>query len=476
MTSRTSDELLARAWQGIANTIVAHLTMLRDVSILDNDALDALQGSIASVRQAPLNAQSLQAMITVFDERMDALAPPEVRGTGQVGRGTNDVIATVVRLILREDVLGLVWATNTVRGALIDQATSFLVALLPAYAGGQPAQPTTFAHLLGSVISPLERATSSLGTAVNVINSSPMGAVSLVSTSLEIDPARTGELLGFSGSIENSFDAVASVDHVVVALDAAKLAIAPIARLFDELLAWLRIQSDALQFEDQSVGKDAALPQLAMPTMLQTLSRDANMILRNLDSVRSAVDSIPFGPVVGADADTLLRTSDAISQSISFQELAAEFVSNQLNINRAVLANRAGKGLVTSSDLSDFLMLEEQLPPFAAQAIAHRVIAMARDEGREASGITPELIDSAALLIVGRELRVEFETISRYLAPRRFIERRTLPGGPAPTAMREYLERARARLEKDQNWQADTADRIGQSLRSLDVAVTSSGG
>ncbi len=475
MTSRSSGELHVRAWQAIASVISAHLTMLRDVAILDEDALIVLQSTIANVRQAPHQAQTLQAMVPEFDERMDAMAPPEVRGAGRVGRGTTEVTATVVRLILREDLLALAWATNTVRSALLNFAASHLVTLLPAYSGGQPAQPTTLAHLLGAVISPLERAANSLNLAYEVVNRSPMGAVSLASTSLEIEPSKTGEFLGFSGSIENSFDAVSATDHVVAALDAAHLAIAPSSRLLEELSVWLRIQPDAIQFDEQVLERDAALPQSAYPAKWQAIATEAKRVARALHQARLALDSISFGPVVGPDAEEVLGASIVLNQVTALQERLAEFIINHLNLNRAVLANRAGKGLITSSDLADFLMLEEQLPPFAAQAIANRVIALAREEGREASGITPELIDSAALLILGRDLRVEFETISRYLAPRRFIERRALPGSPAPAAMRIYLERASTKLEQDQHWQVNIAEALSEALRNLDVTLATSG-
>src|SRR5262245_39185626 len=120
MTARATGELQVRAWQAIATVVAAHLTMLRDSSILDDDALVALLGAIANVRQAPLQPQSLQEMVIEFDERVDAIAPPEVRGTSRVGRGTNDVTATVIRLVLREDLLSLSWATNAVRESLIN--------------------------------------------------------------------------------------------------------------------------------------------------------------------------------------------------------------------------------------------------------------------------------------------------------------------------------------------------------------------
>ncbi len=56
------------------------------------------------------------------------------------------------------------------------------------------------------------------------------------------------------------------------------------------------------------------------------------------------------------------------------------------------------------------------------------------------SAITPELLDTAAMLVIGRELKVEMETLGRWFAPRRFLERRLVEGSPAPSKTREWLE------------------------------------
>ena len=50
------------------------------------------------------------------------------------------------------------------------------------------------------------------------------------------------------------------------------------------------------------------------------------------------------------------------------------------------------------------------------------------------------------MMVIGRELKVEFEAISRYLAPRRFIERRTAVGAPSPDAVRTFVAHRRAGL------------------------------
>lgn len=474
MNQTMPSELKGRAWQAMAGVVGAHLIMLRDVEILDDSALETLLAAVENVRNSLPSDQSLQELVAEFDERVDSNVAQEVRGAALVGRGLADVLATVVRLIVREDLLTLAWSLNQARAAFLDLADAHVVSIIPAYAGGQPAQPTTFAHLLGGVISPLARVTKILVDVYHAVDQSPMSSVSLASTGLEIDPGRTAVLLGFARIMDNAFDAVSAVDHVAGALHTARGAVQPIARFLDELRVWERTQLDALQFDENHVRSDTSLPQFASAGSLQNLASEAENILRLASSAHGAVETFPYGPVFGPDHDTLLSASTVLSHATWFLEQCTDFVSNQLRINRAVLANRAGKGMITSSDLADFLMLEEQLPPFAARAIAHRTIAAAREQGREASGITPEFIDSAALLVLGRELRVEFEAISRYLAPRRFIERRGLAGGPAPATMRAYLEHARNELAQDQQWQADIAARVAESMRSLAVASATS--
>ncbi len=139
---------------------------------------------------------------------------------------------------------------------------------------------------------------------------------------------------------------------------------------------------------------------------------------------------------------------------------ADELLRDGLEINRAYLANTAGRNHTTSSDLAILLMEAEGLDPAAAANIAAMTVNRAIADGIEASGITSQMIDASALLIIGRELAVEFEAISRYLAPRRFLERRTATGSPSPARTREYLGREQTRLVTDEAWIAAVSGRI----------------
>ena len=102
------------------------------------------------------------------------------------------------------------------------------------------------------------------------------------------------------------------------------------------------------------------------------------------------------------------------------------------------------------------------MTPSEAEQIAALTISRARDQGLEAAGITADLIDGAAMMVIGRELKVEFEAISRYLAPRRFIERRTALGAPSPDAVRTFV----AHRRQDHNERNERMDQRRATVES----------
>ena len=159
----------------------------------------------------------------------------------------------------------------------------------------------------------------------------------------------------------------------------------------------------------------------------------------------------------------------ALTRAATAAATCATLLSGPIAINRAWLARNAGRDLITAGELADLLMAEEGLDPLAARNIAALTASRARDEGLEASGITPAMIDGAALLVIGRELGIEIERLGAYLAPRRFVEKRTLLGGPAAPAVRDYLAQERSRLGQDQSWLEAKQRRIALANENLEI-------
>lgn len=458
-------------WAAIGQGLTAHAVMLRDASILDEASVAAILSTIDSVsRGAPPATGGSLALVAAFDERFDSLIAAGNAGAGRIGRGRHDLAAEAQRLVLREKVLQLLTALHAARLALIDMAESHVFTLLPVWSGSSLLQPTNLAHFLSGTIAPLARANSRLHAALDTLDHAPLGAGALAGPGMPVDRDETADLLGHLGPVDSTFDAVSATDYLVTVAQAAAALVAPMRSMLGELLLWLRMEPEALHVADElRAPADANLPHFRPPVALERLMDDAAEVGQHASGVASAAAALPYGPPgesldsVIANAYRALEVAAAVTQAFTMM------VSGPIEFNRAWLARSAGRGLTTAAELGDFLMAEEGLPPASARDIAALTAQRTQAEGLEASAITPAMIDAAALLVIGRELGIEIERLGSFLAPRRFIEKRAMLGGPAPAAVREYLSLERARLGKDQLWLEERQRRIAQAQENLQI-------
>ena len=450
-----------RRWRWTGDAIAAHVDMLSRVGLIDETSAESVVGAIRRVQESPAPAvDDPIALVREFDGRIGTQAVGDVAAVALVGRGVIDVAATVARMELRSGLLDFAESLNRLRGALLDRAAGLAVSVMPVMIDGAVAQPGTIGQWLGGLIAPLGRAAAELELSYEVANQSPLGVGSHASSGLENDRVATAEALGFEAPIQSGFDAVASVDHFAAATDVAAAAAAAIGRWLNELVVLIRTEPASLHLAESWRGGLADMPQFDAPMGIEVLSARCEALVSRASGVRQLGMRAAYAPVAARLGGLLDLASGIIEEAHDITTRTNRLIAEELEFNRAYLANRAGRAFSTASDLADFLMIEEQQDPRAAQAIAALTISRAREQGIEASGITPELIDGAALLAIGQELKVEFEAISRYLAPRRFIERRTAVGGASPAATRAYIEDERTKLEADIAWRADAVKAI----------------
>lgn len=460
-------------WRAASRVVAAHIVMLRDVAVLDEPVAAVLLTALDGVgRGAPAAETELSELVRAVDERLDSLAPVAASGAAAVGRGSAEVVAAIARLLLRGDLLRLAGAANGARRALLELAGEHVFTLMPAYAGGQPVQPTSFAHFLGGVIGPLARAVAQVRAGYLTVNQSPLGAGWLAATGLPIDRGRSADLLGFEGLVVNTLDAVAAVDYLVGAAEAGAAIAAPLARFERELLAWVRSEPTALRLDERWLAPvEAGLPQFRPAAGIERLVQRTSQLAGDGETTRRLLEQAPYGPATATLDVTVSGVRRTLEGAAELATAAAELAGG-LEINRAYLANRAGRDHTTTSELADFLMAEEGIDPGSARNISLMTVRQAMGQGIEASGITPAMIDGNALLVIGRELGVEIETLGRALAPRRFLEKRVVPGGPAPDATRDYLDLERAKLLADDRWVTETSAHLARVEAALDQLVT----
>lgn len=434
-----------RLWQVLA----AHLRGLQQAGVLDDRSTISIASALEHISDRQQSGASLRRMAISIEERVDGALPAELQGAVMLGLAYEEWTATAVRLGLRSDVLIAGEAAITMQGALIEVARQHAVTLMQGFKDGRPVQPITFGHMLGGAIAPVGGAIGQLGGQFDRLNRSPLGAGTMSGEVVGAEREETASWLGFDTPIPNTFDAVANVEDVIATLKTVASIASPIDRLLDELLKFLRTDPASLVLDDAWIGEDSQMPGHRSPERLIGLRRDLNALDSETHALIVRLRQMPYGPlgealdgIEDAGCDLLRRAGRF------FAEVEALFRTS-LTVNRAWLANRAGRGYTTASDLAAFLMTEESLSPLDARNIASLVLRRLREENTEMSGITAEVVDTAAMLVIGRELKVEVETLGRWFAPRRFLERRLVEGSPAPSKTREWLEG-----EWDQNEQS----------------------
>jgi argininosuccinate lyase len=138
-----------------------------------------------------------------------------------------------------------------------------------------------------------------------------------------------------------------------------------------------------------------------------------------------------------------------------------------LDVNRSLFDTRTNRGFSTSSELAELLATDFKLPANQAFEIAERVVIEALQAAIDATTLRTDLVDRVALQVLGREVGIEPELLSRCLAPKRFIERRDVLGGPAPAAVSAQLDREVFAIRLDRDWAASARSRIGTAREAL---------
>jgi argininosuccinate lyase len=453
--------------------VAAHVIELRRAEVIDDAAFVAVTRSLLAARPVPSDAERApHLLVTEIDQRIESQIPSSVSGAATLGLAREEWLATTARLSWRNAALVMLSEVVNVSAAVLVLAETHVVTIMPAFTGGRPVQPTTLAHYLGALIGPLRSARHRLILAYASVNRGPLGAGLMSGDVLAADREELAERLGFDATIPNTLDAVSSIEDVVELLDAITAAVAPLARFIREIKNWIR--TDPMSFvldEGWTSIPEPSHPTLVYTEKLDTLLAGIEHVEDQLDHVRRRLRRVAYGPL-GSAGDALIEAAADVAASVS-RELATstELFSTGLVVNRAYLGNRAGRGYTTAGDLATFLMTEEQVPPSAARRIAVLVLSRLKDASLEVSGITPDMIDSAALMTIGREIKVEMEALGRFLAPRRFIERRQVTGSPAPEMTRAWLSDERTSIADDSGWLEQAESRVDAAIQTLAASI-----
>ncbi len=440
------DVRLSKAW---AAALAAAQVLTPDEGRRLEQGLDGVAKRLAGGALPEPGDEDVHTMVDrmLYDEVGDLAAKLHT------GRSRNDQVATATRLWCADATQALDASVRAVQQALLDHTTAVEHVLMPAYTHLQRAQPIAAAHWLLGHFWPLERDRARIAAAGrSALAALPLGSGAIAGSAYPVPRELLRERLGFAALTANSIDGVGDRDFVAELVFALSLVATHISRLAEDCILFGSAEFGFVQFGESFTTGSSMMPQKRNPDALELARASSGRVLGDLTALLVTLKGLPSGynKDMQDDKRALFDAVDTMQLVLPAAAGAiAEVTFRPERMQRAVTS------VMMATDLADYLVDRGATFREAHRAVGQLVRAT-EDARCELHELPFSLFASAHPLF----------TIDVFdaLSPRRSLERRDLPGGTGPTALREQLASAHAAL-------ATSARTIPASVDSTDPAA-----
>lgn len=377
-----------------------------------------------------------------MEEALRSLCGPAA-GSMHTARSRNDIDITQYRMCLRAQILAILRNLNNAREVLLGLASEHAATLMPAYTHTQPAQPITFGHYLMAAVELMGRDERRLQAAWATVNRCPMGACAISTTGFPIDREYTASLLGFEGLQLNSYGAIAATDYLTETAGAIATAMLNLGRVAQDLLTWCTAEFGYLRLTNAWVQISSIMPQKRNPVPFEHVRVIASKALAEAQGIFTCLHNTPFGDINDAEDDLYPLVFHAASDAGRALALFGA-VMQGCEVNAARMAERAASDFLAVTELADTLVRREGM----TFREAHHLVSAAVKQlnGRYSPEAMVDAVQSLAPLKTGRD------ELLLALDARHFVNIRTVPGGPAPEALRSAIVESRSHCAETKSW------------------------
>jgi argininosuccinate lyase len=206
-----------------------------------------------------------------------------------------------------------------------------------------------------------------------------------------------------------------------------------------------------LRLGEGFVQSSSIMPQKRNPVALEHARAIGSKAVGQAQAIITAVHNTPFGDIVDTEDDLQPLVASMFRDATRTVALVAATMKDA-DFNVARLAERAGYGGTTSTELADTLVRDEGLPFRTAHSIA-ALLLKARTEDPAAP--LADALSRASRALVGRAIEYSEERLQHIMSPRYFVDVRRTLGGPAPEETARAVGEQRELLDADRGaWQS----------------------
>lgn len=432
-----------RLWREDIDGSKAHSAMLAAVGVISADDMNAIHGGLDKIAGEIEHGEfefsaSLEDIHMNIEARLKTLIG-EPAGRLHTARSRNDQVATDFRLWARRacDDIGL--ALNDLMQALAEKAQAHAGDVMPGFTHLQTAQPITFGHHMMAYVEMFARDAGRFADARNRMNESPLGAAALAGTSFPIDREMTAKTLGFDRPCANSLDAVSARDFALELLSASSICATHLSRLAEEIVFWTSPHFGFVKLSDAFSTGSSIMPQKRNPDAAELVRAKTGRITASLNNLLVVMKGLPlaYSKDMQEDKAATFEGVDALALALA----AMAGMARDMEPNPEAMAEAAGRGYSTATDIADWLVRVLNMPFRDAHHVTGAVVALA-----EKKGVALDALSLADMQSVEPRLT---EDVLSVLSPAASAASRTSYGGAAPENVKAQAARWLETLNKE---------------------------
>lgn len=425
--------------QDIAGSI-AHANMLARQGIIAEEEKEQIVNGLREI-QAELEAGRLEFSTAAEDVHMniETLLIAKIGAVGKklhTARSRNDQVALDIRLYLREEAQAIKGLILGLQHTLLKLAREHTETIMPGYTHLQKAQPVTLTHHLLAYFEMLRRDVERLQDCVKRANAMPLGSGALAGSGFDLDREFVKEQLQFDSITRNSLDAVSDRDFALEFCSFASILMMHLSRFSEELILWSSEEFGFVELDDAYTTGSSIMPQKKNPDLAELVRGKTGRVYGDLMALLTLMKALPlaYNKDMQEDKEALFDAIDTVKQCLLVYEpmlRTARFKSDKMLV-------AARGGFTNATDLADYLAAKG-MPFRDAHAVVGRAVLHCIQSGSILEEIPLKQYREFSPLIE--------EDIYSYLDIKACVERRSLPGGPAPAAVKKALDEAAAWLD-----------------------------
>ncbi|MFQ5380956.1 MAG: argininosuccinate lyase [Dehalococcoidia bacterium] len=358
----------------------------------------------------------------------------EAAGRLHTGRSRNDQVALLNRMLVRRCCDYAIDACEELILVLAGLAEQHAASPMPGYTHLQRAQPVTLGHHLLAYGEMFLRDRDRFEDCRRRLNEMPLGSGALAGAPYPLDRELVAAELGFDRVTRNSLDAVADRDFVAEYAAVCSIAQTHLSRLAEEIVLWASSEFGFAGLPDGFATGSSMMPQKKNADVAELARGRTGPVIGVLVGVLTTLKGLPlsYNRDLQEDKAMVRQATEIVVPSLRI--FAAMLPGLEFRLDRMRAAAAGGFSLAT--DVADYLV-RKGLPFREAHSIVGRLVRGCEERECELNELPLETYREQSELFEADVLAI---TVDSALAER------DLPGGTAPTRVREAARALREAL------------------------------